>query len=121
MSQVIRVQLSEIEELLNSNSLTKDERSYLDTIIEELSESGSSEALSELWSTDYDQIPVDIRTFITDPYYLGNSFTDDEGNSLIYPYWVDTLEKVFSSDSEVYETVFSGAIGIGVIKCLARW
>ena len=60
-----------------------------------------------LWEIDFDRKPVDIETFITDPYYLGKMC---EG---LDQHWVDDLKKVFAPGSQVFEWVMTGAIGIG--------
>ena len=39
----------------------------------------------------YESVPVDIDTFLNDPYYLGQIY----GNGQVYPYWMDALHKVF--------------------------
>lgn len=100
--------------------LSQEELETLMKVLEEMSESGSSSTLENIWSTDYEEVPVDIETFIFDKKFLGKTFLDDEGKPLIYPYWVEVLKKIFSSDSTVMECAFSGAIGLGksTIACL---
>lgn len=39
----------------------------------------------------YESVPVDIDTFLNDPFYLGQIY----GNGQVYPYWLDALHKVF--------------------------
>jgi len=89
--------------------LSEDDQAVARRILTELftSEDMESPTLSELWSLDYDEKPVDIDTFIEDPYYCGN-FTDG-----IYPKWREDLRKVFAPGSQVYEWIFTGAIGTG--------
>lgn len=70
---------------------------------------GSSKLHDDLVMEDYDELPVDISTFITDPEYLGASTGNGDN---IYPYWKSTLTKLFT-DSSVVEIILSGAIGIG--------
>lgn len=94
-------------------SLTEDERVYLQSILNEITESGESPSLNDLWSADYDEIPVDIEEFMTNDLYLGKSLKDDNGNLTVYPYWIDMLKKVFDKDSEITELALSGAIGLG--------
>jgi hypothetical protein len=54
------------------------------------------------WLTEYVRLPVGIRTFITDPYYLGKA-------SEIYPVVMDELEKI---NCGLYqEVVLTGGIG----------
>jgi len=59
----------------------------------------------------YEEIPVDIETFVDDPYYLGNYFGEDG----IYPFWRKVLKEIYPSPfSHRYWLVgLRGAIGIG--------
>ena len=99
--------------LLDNLALTDEEMTLVRAILSDVAEGGESELLNEIWMADYDEMPVDIVTFITDKDYLGESLMDDAGNLLVYSYWVETLKKVFANDSEVMEVAFSGAIGLG--------
>lgn len=98
---------------LIKSTLNEEELGLALEILNEINTSGSSELLDELWSEDYEELPVDIKTFITDPDYLGQAFIAKDGSCLIYDYWLDTLEKVFSPDSSIIELALSGAIGLG--------
>lgn len=98
---------------LLKNSLSPEELELAKDILEEINLSGKSDTLDELWSEDYEEIPVDILTFITDPDYLGSAFTASDGSCLIYDYWIDTLRKIFDKNSNVIELALSGAIGLG--------
>lgn len=102
----------ELQKLVLNNALSEEEQLYLKQILLEMSESGNSQTLNNLWAADYEEIPVGIEEFITNPRYLGNSCTDDQGNSTIYPYWIKVLKDLFGKDY-IAEAVFSGAIGLG--------
>ena len=58
----------------------------------------------------YDRMPVDIMTFVEDPYYLGG-----ECNGRLFPYWKEVLRKVFPSRISIgcLFLTLSGAIGTG--------
>lgn len=71
--------------------LNTDEQIVIKQVIRELAETGSSQTLKDVWYSDYDEIPVDIDTFITDDRYLGKSL----GHS-IYPFWRKELRKLFA-------------------------
>lgn len=103
----------DIEKLILDNALSIEEQLYLKQILLEISTTGSSSSLNNLWEADYEEIPVSIHEFITNDRYLGKSLTDDFGNLTLYPYWVDTLEQIFNPSNEIMECAFSGAIGIG--------
>ena len=59
----------------------------------------------------YESVPVDIDTFLNDPYYLGQIY----GNGQVYPYWMDALHKVFPNPlySPYEEVCVTGCIGAG--------
>ena len=56
-------------------------------ILSEYSETGYSDVMNKLIQEDYDEIPVDITTFIDDPQYLGKGLLKDDGTSSVFPYW----------------------------------
>ena len=89
-------------------------------ILKEFKKYGRSEALEELWYQDYEEIPVSIQEFISNPYYLGKSTRNGES---IYPYWKKTYNKIFDPSLGYEEIIFTGAIGVGKTKtadvCLA--
>lgn len=93
------------------NSLTEPEQAIMRQILEELAETGESETYEKVWLEDYEEIPVDIDTFLEDPEYLGKA---TNMGTQIYPFWREQLRKIFASgDTEFEECAFSGAIGIG--------
>lgn len=101
-----------IEEFAN---LSEKEKQYALKILSEYSNSGKSESYQKLLYEDYDEIPVDIETFLRDEKYLGRGLTDDEGRFTVFPYWVDSLKKLFPNNLDTaYNTlILTGPIGIG--------
>ena len=61
---------------------TPEEQIVLYTIMQELSEYGYSQTYEDVWLADYKEIPVDKKTFLTDPYYLGNSNNNGASNNM---------------------------------------
>lgn len=59
--------------------------------------------------------PVDITTFIRDPYYLGRFFADEKGNSRFYDYWFGVLREIYPSPlvSPYWLISLRGSIGRG--------
>lgn len=59
--------------------------------------------------TDFTSTPVDIKTFIEDPQYLGEFAKD------IYPYWKEKLQEVYTNGpiSPYMEVLLEGAFGTG--------
>ena len=98
------------------DNLSKEEREYAIQILKELSDSGTSQKYDDLLYSDYEEVPVDIVTFLKDPTYLGRGLVNEEGKFTVYPYWVDTLEKIFPDPLQpaAFNTLaLSGAIGLG--------
>ena len=101
--------------MTNLENLTKEEREAVAEILGQISSTGKSEKLNELINTDWDEIPVDITTFMHDKRYLGNALYDQEGRFTVFPYWEEKLKEIFPDNYSVaYNTlVFTGSIGIG--------
>ena len=99
--------------------LSDEEREYLAQIVQEMSRSGKSDALNDLWSADYNEKPVPILEFLTNDEYLGRSLKDPEGRLTIYDYWIDKLQRMFnpSEDNPIQEVALSGCIGSGKSTC----
>ena len=106
--------------------LSDKEREIALQILNEISMQGSSNLYTDLLYYDYDEIPVDIDTFLTDPRYLGKGLINEEGKFTVFPYWVEILKKVFPDPLKPaqYNTLaLTGAIGLGksfeaVLCCL---
>ena len=91
-------------------TMTDDEFAVFLDILQETASCGESSTYTQLRYNDYTEIPVDIRTFICDDNYLGNS---TQNGGLIYPFWMDVLEKIFAPDSKIVEVILTGPIGAG--------
>ena len=81
------------ESLDQLNSLTPEQRQVALKILKDTLETNKSSTLNEMLETDYDEIPVDIDTFLTDPRYLGK-FTNN-GKNLTYRKWPEALREWF--------------------------
>lgn len=85
-------------------------------ILQEYQSTGKSDTLAEINQADYDEIPVDIYTFLTDSNYLGKGLINDAGQFTVFPYWVDLLKEIFPDPMKpaIYNTLaLTGAIGLG--------
>lgn len=103
---------------LNDNlldNLTKEEKQIALEILKEYSEKGISDKYEQLLYSDYNEIPVDIITFLHDKQYLGNALYDAEGKFTVFPYWEEKLKEIFPTNTTTaYNTIiFTGAIGLG--------
>lgn len=100
------------------NKLSPKEKQLAVSILTEFSKTGKSELFNKLKFdvdySDYEEIPVDIDTFLDSQTYLGNG-TMSNGKSTVFPYWRDMLRKLFPNNIDTaYNTlVLTGAIGLG--------
>lgn len=97
------------------DTLTDSEREVALSILNDLSTKGESKAYQDLIYQDYDEVPVDIATFIHDRRYLGNGLTDPNGRFTLFPYWEEKLAEIFPTNTTTrYNTIIlTGAIGLG--------
>lgn len=96
------------------SKLSPEERAALRLSLAELAsvqrgEQEEAPLYQALTEAEYVREPVDIRTFVTDPYFLGATCDS------IYPVYLDALVELFSGGYQ--EAILTGAIGIG--KCVA--
>lgn len=95
--------------------LSEQEKAAVVEILKQYAAEGKSELFEEMKYVDFDEIPVDIHTFLHDRKYLGNALYDAEGRFTLFPYWEKCLEKIFPDNltTAYNNVVFTGAIGIG--------
>ena len=102
------------------NSLSPEERKLALEILREYAQEGQSAILDDLKYSDYEEIPCDIITFITEEQYLGrglwikDEFTG-ERKCTVFPYWIEKLKEIFPDNlTTKYNTiVLTGSIGLG--------
>ena len=90
--------------------LTDDERAVLRGILNDVSNHGKSDNLTDLYYEDYEEIPVDLETFLTDEQYLGN-YTN-KGRD-IYETWMNELKYVHNPINFVDQWAITGSTGTG--------
>lgn len=95
---------------INKEEFTSQEKFILKKIMQEFERTGKSNLLNSLYMEDYDEIPVPIERYLTDPEYAGN--TTDQGNG-IWPFWRGVLSKIFSPQFQYMKVIFGGSIGTG--------
>lgn len=102
-------------DLSTLEGLSPAEKEYALKILQQYATDGNSELLNNLKYADYEEIPVDIITFMHDRKYLGNALYNKEGKFTIFPYWENKLQEIFPTNVDTaYNTVvFTGAIGLG--------
>ena len=91
-------------------SCSKLEQKQLIQILKEMSISGESQTLEQLWLADFKEVPVSIDEFICNPYYLGE--TNRQGKA-VYPFWRQAARDIFNSNNKYSEIILSGATRIG--------
>lgn len=102
------------------NNLSPEERALALEILREYSQEGFSSLLEDLKYSDFEEVPVDIMTFISEDRYLGrglysvDEFTG-ERKCTVFPYWIDKLKEIFPDNLTTrYNTiVLTGSIGLG--------
>ena len=97
--------MNEIENILQGLSAT--ERKAVIQILREQQLNGTSTALNSIVATDYDEIPVSMQEFITNPRYAGNYL------QTYYDFWKEQLINIFDSGKHYSEIAFTGSIGTG--------
>lgn len=112
--------MNNLPDLSALNSLSPEERALALEILKEYSQEGYSETLEDLKYSDYEEIPCDIMTFISDERYLGRGLylvdeATGERKCTVFPYWIDTLKDIFPDNlTTKYNTIIlSGSIGLG--------
>lgn len=97
------------------NNLTAEEKALALSILKEITDKGESSTLNNLIYEDYEEIPVTIEEFLRNPLYLGAGLVNKEGKFTVFPYWLETLKKMFPNNIDTaYNTfILSGAIGLG--------
>ena len=83
------------------NNLSPEEREWALEMLKEIAAKGESDLLNELKYGDFDEIPVDIDTFLDDDDYLGKGLWErdpvtGERRCTLFPYWRATLKLGYS-------------------------
>ena len=82
------------------DGLSPQEKEYALKILQQYANDGASELYNDLKYADYEEIPVDIETFMHDRRYLGNALYNKEGKFTVFPYWEQKLKEIFPSPTE---------------------
>lgn len=98
--------MDEINKILSA--LSPKEQEAVLKILDDQAKTGNSQELQQLYNADYEEIPVDIDTFLESPEYLGNSTNNGKA---IYPYWRNAYREIIAKDK--IEIAMGGSIGCG--------
>ena len=66
--------------------LSPEERKLAFEMLSEIAQTGESKTLDQIKYGDFEEIPVDIHTFLHDKKYLGNGLYDQDGRFTLFPY-----------------------------------
>lgn len=98
------------EQLEVMSTLSPEELEAVKSILNEISETGSSEMYDAINLADYEEIPVDLWTFLTRDDLLG-PYTN--GGADIYDTWVKELKYVHNPANFVDQWAITGSTGTG--------
>lgn len=89
------------------NKLTDDEKNMVRRILVDVSSDGRSDDLTSLYYRDYDEIPVDLNTFLSSDVYLG-AYTNHGKD--IYETWKHELEYIHNPINAVNQWAITGCL-----------
>lgn len=92
------------------NKLSDDEKKIVRQILLDVSNKGKSETLTDLYYEDYEEIPVDLETFLCDEMYLGK-YTNYGRD--IYDTWKKELTYVHNPINFIDQWAITGSTGTG--------
>ena len=92
------------------NKLSNDEKQMVRQILLDVSNKGKSETLTNLYYEDYEEIPVDLETFLCDEMYLGK-YTNYGKD--IYDTWKKELAYVHNPINFIDQWAITGSTGTG--------
>ncbi|MGQ0670852.1 MAG: hypothetical protein ACT4PO_14495, partial [Actinomycetota bacterium] len=96
--------MNEVEQVF-AGLQTPEEVACFEQLMVEWAAEAPSATAEDLTAVDYATEPVDVRSFVEDPYYLGLA-------GQVWPVLVDDLERLFH-EGDYREVVLKGAIGWG--------
>lgn len=102
--------MNNLNELLNN--LTSIEREQVLKILKDI-KSGNNSSYNNLINDIWEEVPVDIDTFIDDDKYMREYFYPDGKSCIVYPRWRKELKEIFKNPYKYSEICFTGGIGIG--------
>lgn len=109
MDSILNI-IPELNQELMESLKPAEKEAVLKILSEITNKDGNSDLYKDILDADYDEIPVDIDTFIEDDRYIGKVTNN---GTTIYPYWRNKLRQIFSPDNAYQEIIFTGAIGLG--------
>lgn len=101
-----RTEDEEFQMLLDDiGRLPAHEQEALFELYEQMQQENGNEVYQDIASVEYDTPPVDVKTFLTDPYFLG------ETGGALWPKLVDDMVELF--EGGYHEAILGGSLGWG--------
>lgn len=94
-------------------NLNNVEKQQVLKILQEANIKGKSEEYQKLMNDIWDELPIDVDTFIDDDKYMRRYFYPDNKSCIIYPFWRIKLKELFNNPYQYSEICFTGGIGLG--------
>ena len=94
------------------NNLSELEKQQFIKILSDMS-TGDTSSYQKLVNSIWDEIPVDIDTFIDSDKYMRRYFYPDNKSCIVYPRWRKELKEIFKNPHQYSEICFTGGIGLG--------
>lgn len=94
------------------DDLSDIEKQQVLSILEDL-KNGNNDKYISLINDVWEEVPVDIDTFIDDSRYMRNYFYPDNKSCIVYPRWRKELKILFENPYKYSEICFTGGIGLG--------
>lgn len=94
-------------------NLNNVEKQQVLKILQEANIKGKSEEYQKLMNDIWDELPVDVDTFIDNDKYMRNYFYPDGKACIVYPRWRQEMKKVFEDPYKYSEITVTGGIGLG--------
>lgn len=98
------------------NNIFKDlsplEKAQVMKILKDI-QNGKNDTYQDLIKDIWEEVPVDIDTFIDDEKYMRNYFYPDGKSCIVYPRWRTELKEIFKNPYRYSEICFTGGIGLG--------
>ena len=88
------------------SELSENEKQAVVEILNDVSKNNSDDLYDQLYYQDYDEIPVDFETFISDDRYLGKTTRHGE---FLYQFWHEESKKIFAR-TDINEVALTGCL-----------
>jgi hypothetical protein len=116
MARRNRTDISNILPPINAKELNLADEQLVEELLKHIEQTGDVSLIDEMFSYDYDEIPVTPQEFLNSRFYMGD-FVDT-----LYPKWKEELLYILDPKNGINEWVVYGSIGTGKTSaaCVAQ-